>query len=173
MLSRLHILHSVEREGDKDGSIHHLFCSNIPAFSWRNWEKYESPQSGWASWPQILHIDLNTKREPSEPLDQLKSLASNVWSRKLWLTAVGIRCADHATPFFRKFVTNFADKRLSLGRYSSLADKKPRSLVLASNIVCLSRSVKKKERKWFWKKEGKTARDRFAFCHEHAVVGVS
>jgi hypothetical protein len=34
----------------------------------------------------------------------------------------GIRCADHATPSIRKSDTNFADKRRSLGRYSSLAD---------------------------------------------------
>jgi hypothetical protein len=44
-------------------------------------------------------------------------------SRKPTLTAVGIRCADHATSSIRKKVgTNFADKRRSLVRYSSLAD---------------------------------------------------
>jgi hypothetical protein len=37
--------------------------------------------------------------------------------RKPRLTAVGIRCADHA-----KVGTKLADKRLSLSRYSSLAD---------------------------------------------------
>jgi hypothetical protein len=35
-------------------------------------------------------------------------------------TAVEIRCADHATPSTRK---NFADRRRSLGRYSSLASE--------------------------------------------------
>jgi hypothetical protein len=43
-------------------------------------------------------------------------------SRNQRLTAVGILCADHATPSTRKVGTNFADMRRSLGRYSSLAE---------------------------------------------------
>jgi hypothetical protein len=39
-------------------------------------------------------------------------------SRKPGSTAVGIRCADHATPSIRQVGTNLADKRRSLGRCS-------------------------------------------------------
>jgi hypothetical protein len=37
-------------------------------------------------------------------------------------TVVGIRHADHMASSIRKFGTNSADKRRSLGRHSSLAD---------------------------------------------------
>jgi hypothetical protein len=42
--------------------------------------------------------------------------------KKTEITAVWIRCADHETPSIRISGTNFADKRWSHGRYSSLAD---------------------------------------------------
>jgi hypothetical protein len=42
-------------------------------------------------------------------------------SRQPRLTAVRIYCADHATPSTR-IGTNFADKRWSIGGYTSLAD---------------------------------------------------
>jgi hypothetical protein len=42
--------------------------------------------------------------------------------KKTKIAAIGIRRADHATLYPLKFGTNFADKRWSPGRYSSLAD---------------------------------------------------
>jgi hypothetical protein len=44
--------------------------------------------------------------------------------KKTEITAIGIRRADHATTFIRKknVSTKFAEKRLSLGRHSSLAE---------------------------------------------------
>jgi hypothetical protein len=57
----------------------------------------------------------------TEELLEWKSSGSR--SRKLRLTAVGIRCTDHSKhPLSAKVGTNFADKRRSLGRYSLLAD---------------------------------------------------
>jgi hypothetical protein len=50
---------------------------------------------------------------------------------------VGIRCADHVTPSTRKFGTNFADKRRSLGifRYLTSLDS---WIVLLKRIGSLS-----------------------------------
>jgi hypothetical protein len=58
----------------------------------------------------------------TEELLEWKSSGSG--SRKARLRAVGIRCVDHATPSIGKFGTNFANKRRSLCRHSSLADKR-------------------------------------------------
>jgi hypothetical protein len=54
-----------------------------------------------------------------EELHERKSSGSCLEIRDM---AVGIRHAGHMAPYIRKVGTNFADKRRSLGRYSSLAD---------------------------------------------------
>jgi hypothetical protein len=56
-------------------------------------------------------------------------------SRKPKLTAVGIRCAEHATLLTAKVATNFADKRRSLGQYSSLADYRPRRTYFTTTVL--------------------------------------
>jgi hypothetical protein len=75
---------------------------------------------------QIFWEVLGLERGPlslvciTEELHDWKSSGS--WSRKSRLTAVGIRCADHAKSSIRKVRNNFADKQRSLGGYSLLAD---------------------------------------------------
>jgi hypothetical protein len=65
-------------------------------------------------WGPLSPVSIN------EELLEWKSIGYR--SRNPKLTAVGICCADHATPFTHKFGTNFADMWPSLGWYSSLAD---------------------------------------------------
>jgi hypothetical protein len=88
---------------------------------------YRSRGPGFDSWPYKIFWEVRgLERGPLslvrtiEELLEWKSSGSGL--EKPRLTAVGIRCADHATPLPAKVGTNFADKRRSLGRYSSLAD---------------------------------------------------
>jgi hypothetical protein len=51
------------------------------------------------------------------------------------ITAVGICHADHMAPSIPQFVTNFADKLLSLSRYSSLSVSGPGVLLKLSCVT--------------------------------------
>jgi hypothetical protein len=78
--------------------------------NWRQEKQYHSENAFSNS------IKLNSVALVPEELLEWKGSGSG--SRKSRLTAVGIRCADHAAPLSAKVGTNFADKRRSLGQYS-------------------------------------------------------
>jgi hypothetical protein len=75
---------------------------------------------------QIFWEVVGLERGPRSLMSIIEELlewkSSGSGSRKPRLTAVGIRCADHATLSIRTVGTNFADKWRSPGRYSSPAD---------------------------------------------------
>jgi hypothetical protein len=113
-------------------------CSNsdraqaiITVFSWYSWiplDKFRGMTLNEATIAS-LHIPCNSLITiihliTDIVVDYTTNSNTNSRSRKQRLTAVGVRCADHATPSTRKIKVgiNFADKRWSLSRYSSLAD---------------------------------------------------
>jgi hypothetical protein len=66
-----------------------------------------------------LELDQLSLVSTTEELLERKSSGSGV---EIENTAVGIRHADHVAPFIRKCGTNFADRWMSLGRFSSFSD---------------------------------------------------
>jgi hypothetical protein len=97
---------------------------------WMDWQPLSS--SGKSSWLQtqrsrvrfweVVGLERGSLSLVRITEELLEWKSSSSGSRKSRLPAVWIRCAHHANPVSGKVGTNFADKRRSLGRYSSLAD---------------------------------------------------
>jgi hypothetical protein len=107
-----------------EGTVHVLKMLCFPFIRRNIWAMNEWDTKAVYPVHHIPSSPKNSKR--SEPLSPVLC-SPNPWAKillkKQRLTAVGTRCADHVTPLCpQKVVTNFADRRRPLCRYSSLAD---------------------------------------------------
>jgi hypothetical protein len=115
----------------KTGPISETFCFLV-IYNWSPlWPSAQSfwlqiQRSGFYSWRyQIFWEVWVWNGVHSASWVQLRSYLEGKVTAPVYkteITAVGIRHAAHVAPSIRKSITNFADKRRSLGRYSSLAD---------------------------------------------------